>query len=140
MTIFDLLNEVLVIGLATSYIVNVLRIKYDDQIEPRSVVFKRRIVLVDANGQTTYQLWSLFDYLRSVFGAYSKTEYTDNDGFAIYERTDAINIWMCSKCLSFWVAGLICLIAELFLFANPFNAVVVLWLASAGLSTALSKD
>lgn len=141
MTIFDLLNEVLIIGFTTFYVVSVLCLKHDDQLEPRSAVFKRRIVLYDETQNAhVYQLWSLFDYVRYAFGAYIKLPYPDSEGFAIYERTDAVNIWFCPKCLSFWVAGIVCLLCEFFVFDNSISGLILMWVASAGLSTALSKD
>lgn len=141
MTIMDSFSLIFLVGFTSVYVVSVLKINDFDQFEPRSLLFRRLIAVPkeDESDGVDYVVWSVFDYIRQIFGAYKRTEMIDSYGNRIY-ALNYVDFWKCSKCLSFWVSGLVVFVFDVFLYAIPFNVLLFIWAASAGLSYYLTKE
>lgn len=63
----------------------------------------------------------LFDWVRRFFGLYDVLKYTDEHGVKTETwlvREERIPVWLCPRCLSFWVSLIVC---------TPYIFIVPLW-------------
>lgn len=97
----------LLAGFSVYYITQVLL--YDDGPQPfqstRRLVYHREVVEGDANMviEETHQV-GFFDRVRRLFGLYSV------NGTEWRVRSERLPVWVCPKCLGFWVALFLCVV------------------------------
>lgn len=124
----------LAMGLTVYYITSVLL--YDDNPQPVSIGTKKVILYgeIDKETNTVKEIThpvGIFDYIRRVSGLYVVMD----DAWIVNKKV--LWLWLCPKCLSFWVSLFLAMVLSL----STFNIMpMVLVFPAAGLSYKLFQS